>query len=111
MKKLTTIEDVSSLLTASISSLALGTAIETGLLEMLTEKPMSGEEVSHLMNIPGKRGHYWLQLLAELGILEKDSRGYAPSSIMQEVISDPIRLGWWKHVHPMSANLLPEYAT
>ena len=98
MNKLATKEDVLNLLSASVSSFALGAALETGLIEMLAEKPMSGEEVSRLMNIPGKRGHYWLQLLAELGILEKDSRGYAPSSIMQEVISDPIRLGWWKHV-------------
>jgi len=98
MNKLATKEDIINLLSASVSSFALGAALETGLIEILAEKPMSGEEVSRLMNIPGKRGHYWLQLLAELGILEKDSRGYAPSFIMQEVISDPIGLGWWKHV-------------
>lgn len=98
MNKLTTKEDVLNLLSASVSSFALGAALETGLIEMLAERPMSSEEVSRVMNIPGKRGHYWLQLLAELGILEKDSRGYAPSSIMQEVISDHVRLGWWKHV-------------
>ena len=98
MNKLTTKEDLLNLLSASVSSFALGAALETGLIEMLAERPMSGEEVSRAMNLPGKRGHYWLQLLAELGILEKDSRGYSPSSIMQEVVSDPIRLGWWKYV-------------
>ena len=98
MKKLTTKEDISNLLGASASAFALGAALETGLIEMLAAKPMSGEEVSRIMNIPGKRGHYWLQLLTELGILETDERGYAPSSVMQEVASDPVRLGWWKHV-------------
>jgi len=98
MKKLTTTDDVLSLLSASTSSIALGAAIETGLLEMLAERPMSGEEISRIMNIPGKRGHYWLQLLAELGMLEKDSRGYAPSSIMRDIVSDNIRLERWKHV-------------
>lgn len=98
MNKLITKEDILNLLSASMSSFALGAALETGLLEMLAEKPMSGEEVSRIMNIPGKRGYYWLQLLEELGILEKGSRGYAPSSIMQEVISDEIRLKRWKHV-------------
>ena len=98
MKKLTTIEDVFNLLTASRSSIALGAAIETGLLQMLTKKPISAEEVSQVMNIPGKRGHYWLQLLTELGILEKDSRGYTPASIVQDIISDEIRLKRWKHV-------------
>ena len=88
MKKLTTKEDISNLLTASTSSIALGAAIETGLLEMLAEKPMSGEEVSQVMNIPGKRGFYWLQLLTELGILEMDSHGYVPSAMARNVILD-----------------------
>ena len=98
MNKLTTKEDVFNLLSVSVPSFALGAALETGLIEMLAEKPMSGEEVSRFMNIPSKRGHYWLQLLVELGALDKDERGYAPSSMMQEVVSDPVRLGWWKHV-------------
>lgn len=98
MNKLTTKEDVVNLLSASVSSFALGAAIETGLLEMLAEKPMSGEEVSRAMNIPGKRGYYWLQLLAELGILEKDSQGYAVSSIMRDVLADSIRRERWKQI-------------
>jgi len=98
MNKLTTTEDILNLISASTSSFALGAAIETGLLEMLAEKPMSGEEVSKAMNIPGKRGHYWPQILAELGILEKDSQGYAVSSIMRDVLADSIRLERWKHV-------------
>ena len=88
MKKLTTKEDVSNLLTASMASFALGAAIETGLLEMLAEKPMSGEEVTRVMHIPGKRGHYWLQLLEELGILEKDSQRYTPTALARSAILD-----------------------
>jgi len=88
MKKLTTKEEISNLLTASLSSIALGTAIETGLLEMLAEKPMSSEEVSRDMNIPGKRGHYWLQMLTELGILEMDTQGYSSSALTRSVILD-----------------------
>lgn len=98
MNKLTTKEDIFNLLSVSTSSIALGAAIETGLLEMLAEKPMSGEEVSKVMNIPGKRGHYWLQLLTELGILEKNLHGYTLYSTMRAVISDNIRLERWKHV-------------
>ena len=98
MKKLTTKEDVSNLLGASASTFALGAAIETGLLEMLAEKSMSGEEVSRVMNIPGKRGHYWLQLLAELGILDVNSHGYVPSSLTQSVLLDANRRERWKHV-------------
>lgn len=88
MKRLTTKEDISNLLTASVSSMALGAAIETGLLDMLAEKPMSGEEVKQAMNIPGKRGHYWLQMLTELGILELASQGYIPSALARSAILD-----------------------
>ena len=88
MKKLTSKEDLLNLLTASVPSLALGAAIETGLLEMLAEKPMSGEEVSRAMNIPGKRGYYWLQFLAELGILDIDQQGYGTSSLARNAILD-----------------------
>lgn len=98
MNKLTTKEDILNLLSVSVSSFALGAAIETGLLEMLAEKTMSGEEVSGEMSIPGKRGHYWLQLLTELGILERNSQGYTPSSVMLDVLSDEISLKRWKHV-------------
>jgi len=88
MKKLTTKEDIFNLLSASTSSIVLGVAIETGLLEKLAEKPMSGDEVSRVMNIPGKRGHYWLQMLTELGILEKDSQRYIPSALTRSTIID-----------------------
>ena len=88
MHKLISKEDIFNLLTASVPSIALGAAIETGLLQLLAEKPMSGGEVSQAMNIPGKRGDYWLQFLTELGILEKDSQGYIPSSLAYSAILD-----------------------
>jgi len=88
MKKLTTKEDISNLLTASVPSLALGAAIETGLLDMLAKGPLDGDGVAQAMNIPGKRAHYWLQLLAELGILDVDSQGYVPSALACNSILD-----------------------
>ena len=57
MKKLTTNEDVYLLLHAPAASAALGAAITTGLLWMLAEKPMNGEDVVQALHIPGKRGH------------------------------------------------------
>ena len=88
MKKLSTKDDVLSLLTVTPSSIAVSAAIETGLLEMLAKKPMTGEEVSRAMNIPGKRGYYWLQLLAELGILDNHSQGFIPSALTLSTIVD-----------------------
>ena len=82
---MTSKEEISNLLSASIPSIALSAAIETGLLDMLAEKAMSGEEVSRAMNIPGKRAHYWLQILTELGILETNSHEYTPSPLAHDV--------------------------
>lgn len=88
MNKLTTREDIFSLLSASTSSFALSAAIETGLLKILAEKPMTAEEVSQAMDIPGKRGNYWLQMLTELGILETNAQGYSPSTLTRHAILD-----------------------
>jgi len=88
MKKLTMKEDIFNLLTASVPSIALGAAIETGLLEMLAKRPLDGDGVAQAMNIPGKRAHYWLQLLAELGILDVDPQGYVPSALARNSILD-----------------------
>ena len=45
MKPLTTTDDVNLLLHSRAASAALGAAIQTGLLWMLAERPMNGDEV------------------------------------------------------------------
>lgn len=98
MKKLITQEDVHGLLHASTASAALGTAIETGLLWLLAERPLDGKGVAHALNIPGKRCHYWLQFLHSLGILEETPQGYAPSSLARTAILDTRSQDSWKHL-------------
>jgi len=98
MKKLNTREDVYELLSASTASAALGTAIETGLLWLLAEKPLDGAGVAQALNIPVKRCHYWLQYLQSLGILKETPHGYAPSSQARAVILDSFSMDSWKHL-------------
>jgi len=98
MKMLTTPEDVSSLLHAPAASAALGAAITTGLLWMLAEKPMSGEEVVQALKIPGKRGHYWLQYLQSFGVLEAVPQGYIPSAVIRNAILDTYSRESWEHL-------------
>jgi ubiquinone/menaquinone biosynthesis C-methylase UbiE len=98
MKKVASKEDISNLISASTYSMALGAAIETRLIQMLADKPMSGDEISRAMNIPRKRGYYWLQMLAEFGILELESNKYAPTSLTCSVLLDPGRMERWKHI-------------
>lgn len=98
MKTLTTNEDVYTLLQAPAASAALGAAITTGLLWMLAENPMNGEEVAQALNIPGKRGHYWLQYLQSFGILETVPQGYIPSSVVRSAILDTYGRESWQHL-------------
>lgn len=98
MKTVATREDVYTLLQASAASAALGAAITTGLLWMLAEVPMNGEEIVKILHIPGKRGHYWLQYLQSFGILEKGPQGYNPSPVVRETILDTYSQASWQHL-------------
>jgi SAM-dependent methyltransferase len=98
MKTLTTNEDVYMLLHAPAASAALGAAITTGLLWMLAEEPMTGEEVTQALNLPGKRGHYWLQYLQSFGVLETVPQGYVPSSVVRTAILDTNSRESWQHL-------------
>jgi len=98
MKKLNTSDEINMLLHAPAASAALGAAITTGLLWMLAERPMTGEEVVQALNIPGKRGHYWLQYLQSFGILETVQQGYITSSAVQTAILDTYSRESWQHL-------------
>lgn len=98
MKKLTTSDEINMLLHAPAASAALGAAITTGLLWMLAERPMTGEEVVQALNIPGKRGHYWLQYMQSFGILETVQQGYITSSLVQTAILDTYSRENWQHL-------------
>ncbi len=96
--KLHSKNDVYTLMNSTIPAAALGAAIETGLLWLLATKPMSAPEVVQVMNIPGKRGYYWLQLLERLGILDHGPDGYTPSTLTREAILDSRSRESWQHL-------------
>lgn len=98
MRKLETNQDVYELMASATASAAIGTAIETGLLWSLAEKPQTAEEIVHSMNIPGKRGYYWLQYLESLGILENGHNGYTPSGLIRTAIIDARSQQSWTYL-------------
>lgn len=98
MNRLTTNDDVHDLINASTASAALGTAIETGLPWMLAETPMDGKEIARSLRIPHQRCSYWLQLLEEMGILEKGPQGYVPSALAHEAILNVHSQESWKYL-------------
>lgn len=98
MRTLNSKEDVYALLfDAPTGSAALGAAIQTGLLWMLAGKPMDADAICQTLNIPGKRGHYWLQYLESFGVLENTSQGYIPTQLICSAILDSRSQGSWQH--------------
>lgn len=96
--KLETKADVYNLMNSTTPAAALGAAIETGLLWQLAGKPMSAPEIVQALNIPGKRGYYWLQLLESIGILDHGANSYSPSSLAREAILDTRSRESWQHL-------------
>ena len=96
--KLTTNNEVYLLMRSTTPSAALGALIETGLLWQLEEKPLSAPEIIQSLNISGKRGYYWLQLLDMMGILDNGPNGYVPSDLVREAILNTRSKESWQHL-------------
>ncbi|NIN69722.1 MAG: methyltransferase [Anaerolineae bacterium] len=81
-------EDVKELLRAPIVSAALGAAIELGLFWQVTEEPATVESLSQSHGIPLNRCLAWLELLTDLGLLERQGDAYRLSTIGRTAITD-----------------------
>jgi N,N-dimethyltransferase/O-methyltransferase len=90
-----TTEDMFVLLDAAFTSAALGTALELGLFWLLAEGPLDTAAVAEALDIPAKRCGYWLQLLAEAGLLEQAGGAYAPSTTARTAILDAYSQPTW----------------
>jgi predicted O-methyltransferase YrrM len=81
-------DDVFDLLSLYATSAALGAAMESGLFWQLEKKPMDAAGVAKALGIPVRRCQYWLQLLGSIGLVERVSEGYVPSSAARTAILD-----------------------
>lgn len=93
--KPTTTDNVLDLLGAYITSAALGAALELRLFWLLAEQPQTVDSVAQAMDIPSNRCRYWLELLAGLGLLERQGEAYHPSSEARTTILDSYSPETW----------------
>jgi len=84
--RVTTTSDVVDLLDASFPSAALGAALELGLFWMIDERPRPALEIAAALGIPPARCVYWLQLLEQVGLLERGPEGFAASAAARTAI-------------------------
>jgi predicted TPR repeat methyltransferase len=94
MKPITS-DDVFDLMDSYITSAAVNAAMELGLFWLLAERPLDVAGVASALGIPHNRCRYWLQFLSRIGLLERVSKGYAPSSIAQTAILDAYSRETW----------------
>jgi SAM-dependent methyltransferase len=86
MMRPTTTGDALDLLDASVTSAALGVALELGLFWILDERPRSVADVADTLGIPRGRCRYWLQLLAQAGLVEEAAGLVRPSAAARTAI-------------------------
>lgn len=105
--KLTTKDEVFDFLWSYTAPLAVGAAMELGLFWLLARQPLDAAHVAEALKVPQNRCNYWLQLLESIGLLEKTSRGYAPSSTAQTAILDAYSQESWAFLAREARKRLP----
>jgi demethylspheroidene O-methyltransferase len=88
-------DDVFDLIDRYVASAAVGAALEHRLFWLLAGHPMTAPEVAEALDIVGERCGPWLELIAEVGLLERTPAGYAPSDTARTAILDTFSPDTW----------------
>ncbi|MFX0013947.1 MAG: methyltransferase [Candidatus Hermodarchaeota archaeon] len=107
--ELLTTEDVRAFLMMHNLSAALGTALELHLFWHLEELPLSLEDISKKYQIPLDRCRYWLELLVEINLLEKQDKKYIPSYVARSAILERYNPDSWSFIAQETVRYLTGY--
>lgn len=94
MKPKTT-EEIFELLDATVTSAALGAAMEHNLFWILTKGPKEAGEVSEELAITESRCRNWLEILCSLGLLDRAAGGYQTSELGRTLVLDAYSSETW----------------
>ena len=86
--EINTTDDIRALLKMHVVPAAVAAALELRLFWHLADQPLGIEDMSQKFEIPQDRCHYWIELLVELGLLERKNNTYTPSPLTQSKIID-----------------------
>jgi len=84
--KLASTTDIYEMMIAFVGSAALNTALELGLFWVLAQRPDTAKGVAQTLEIPPHRCQYWLEVLLEMGLLERADGIYSVSSTTRKAI-------------------------
>jgi hypothetical protein len=91
-----TVDDVHELMGAHIHSAALNAALELGLFWKLADGPRPLVRLSQELAIPVQRCHYWLQILAKLGLLDREGELVSVTPVARQAILEVHSQHTWK---------------
>jgi hypothetical protein len=107
MMKPTTTQDIFDLMESYVISAALCSAMELGLFWLLKEKPLDTTSVSKELDIPENRCRHWLEILRNIGLLDKSSAGYIPSDIALKIIIEKYSQDAWVYIGMQNTEHFP----
>ncbi len=84
--KPTTADEILDLIDGSVTSAALGAAMELGLFWLLEREPLDLQGVASALGVPPIRCKYWLDLLSNTGLIEAGPRGYGLTATARTTI-------------------------
>lgn len=87
--------DVLMLLGSYVDAAALGVALELGLFWRLAERPESAASLAQALDTPANRCVSWLEVLADLGLLDRRDGGYVASPAARAAILDAYSSETW----------------
>jgi SAM-dependent methyltransferase len=93
--KPTTPDDVFALLNSCGAAAAVGAAMERGLFWLLAERPRNAPDVAAMLGMPVDQCRPWLELIAELGLLDRVSEDYVTSATARGAILDSHSRDTW----------------
>lgn len=96
--RITSVDDVFELLGASLSSAALGVALELGLFWTLEDGPRTLLSIADELDVPVHRCRAWLGLLASIGLLVEREDGFELSSTGRSAILDGGSRETWRYL-------------
>lgn len=112
--KLTTTNDILETMKGYTASASLNAALELGLFWFLDQHSETADGVAQALGIPSQRCRYWLEVLVEMGLLERVDDIYSVSPITRTAILDvhsqaawSFYAGYWQERHAAVVDLTP----
>ncbi len=91
-------DSIFELIDRYVASAAVGAAMEHKLFWLLDERPLTVREVAKATGVPEERCHPWLEMIVELGLLDRGADGYSTSIAARQAINDAFSSETWAYL-------------